>query len=239
MSRFSTAVMKKAALALVSCLLAIPANAAPAEDYFGHNTTAPPSPLNNMKTNAQLKHEAETPKIGAGSMAMMSADTPVVHWFEAYDKAIADAKPTQEEEVILQRPLNRDLDRVKEMTKTCSDIARRFRLLAKRLRAMPVQENWGEVKQLRDGQADFYESEASVFEDEIRPRPASRTQEELQATLEALQNKASSAALYGKKLLSMDFELRQQFGVHRARDKDDLAKYVMSTKRDGLPQLPH
>ncbi|HEY9756516.1 MAG TPA: hypothetical protein V6C97_15215 [Oculatellaceae cyanobacterium] len=238
MFKFSTAMTKKAALVIVSCFFAVPANASPTGDYFGHNT-ATPTPKSREMTNAQLKHEAETPKIGAGAGALMSDDTPVVRWFEAYDRAIADAKPTEEEQIILHRPLNRDLDRVKEMTKTCSDVARRFRLLAKTLRSMPVQSNWGQVKQLRDGQADFYELEASVFEDMIRPRPASRTQEELQSTLDSLQNKASSAASYGKTLLSTDMNLRLQFGVHRARDKDDLAKYVMTTKKDGIYQFPH
>jgi hypothetical protein len=227
---------KKAALVILSCLFALPVNAAPAEDYFGHNTSAP---ARTPSTYASLKKEAETPKIGAGPMAMMSADTPIVHWFERYDSAIANAKPTEEEQMILHRPLNGDLDRVREMTQTCSVIAKRFRALAKTLRAMPVQENWAHIRELRDGQADFYEEEAAVFELEIKPRPASRTQEELQATLQALQDKASSAAGYGKQLISMDLDLRHQYGVHLARDKDDLAKYVMGTSKDGVYRTPH
>jgi hypothetical protein len=134
--------------------------------------------------------------------------------------------------------MNQEFSRVQEFSKTVGTIARRFRALAKTLRKMPVQENWGQVKELRDGEADFYEQEAAVFEDMIRPRPPSKTQEELQARLKDLQDRATSAKQYGETLISMDRGLRSTFGVHLDRSTDDLAKYVMGTQKEGNYVFP-
>ena len=233
MSKFSIATITKTALVTISCLIAVPANAAPAEDVFSINTHDKPRALPPLQATAQMKHDAETPKIGAGALAMMSADTPIVHWFENYDQIISNAKPSDTEQIILKRPMNQELERVQLMTKTCSDIAKRFRSTAKTLRKLSVQENWVGVKELRDNQADFYDQEAAVYESMIKPRPPSKTMEELDATLKTLQDDADAAKSYGEALASTDLNLRKKYGVHLARYKDDLAQYVMSTQKEG------
>jgi hypothetical protein len=229
----------KSALVIMSCLIAVPANASPAEDVFGHNTNGGTGhSLPPLRATSELKHEADTPKVGAGSGAMMSGDAPIVKWFESYDITIANAKPTSGEQLVLYRPMNQEIERVKQVTATCGIIAKRFRATSKALRRMPVQANWPEVKELRDNQAEFYDQEASVYESMIRPRPPSRTQEEYDATIKDLQYRAEQAKSFGENLISMDLTLRHTYGVHLSRDKDDLAKYVMSVKKDGMYSTP-
>jgi hypothetical protein len=236
MPKFSAIVAKPVALMVLTCLSAVPAQASPpVTEVFSHNAN---SGLKPLQSSAQLKHDADTPKIGAGPLAMMSADKPIVRWFEEYDRAKADAKPTPAEQLVLSRPMNQELSRVKEFISTVGSLAKRFRYLAKTLRAMPVSESWGQVKDLRDGEADFYEQTASVFEEMIKPRPPSKTMEELQAKQKELQDHANAAKQYGETLISMDRGLRSTYGVHLDRDKDDLAKYVMGSQKEGNYVFP-
>jgi hypothetical protein len=233
MPKFSVIVAKPVALIVLACLTAIPAQAAPAE-VFSHNTGG----SRPLQPSASLKHDADTPKIGAGPLAMMSAKTPVVGWFEAYDQAKANAKPDPGEQLVLNRPMNQELSRVKQFIGTANTIAKRFRALAKSLRQMSVPDNCPQVKELRDGEADFYEQEASVFEEMIKPRPPSKTMEELQAKQKELQDHANAAKQYGESLISMDRGLRTTYGVHLDRSTDDLAKYVMGTQKEGNYVFP-
>ncbi|MFX5214463.1 hypothetical protein ABTC92_18565, partial [Acinetobacter baumannii] len=75
-------------------------------------------------------------------------------------------------------------------------------------------------------------------EEMIKPRPPSRTVEELDATLKNLEDHATSARDYGKTLISMDRDLRAQYGVHLNKYTDDLSKYVQTTKREGIYVSP-
>ncbi len=213
MFRFFTASITPRALILLSCVATTPAHAAPASDFFGHNTNNSGA-IKPSRVTPAMQQAANAPKIGAGPLAMMSSDKPIVHWFEAYDRAIADAKPTPTEQLILSRPLNQELERVQAMIKTSGVIAKRYRALAKRLRAMPVQADWPQVKELRDGQADFYEQEASVYEEMIKPRPPSKTKEELDARLKDLTDRSTAAKTYGTTLLSMDLDIQLVFTWH-------------------------
>jgi hypothetical protein len=237
MPKFSVIVAKPVALMVLTCLSAIPAQASPIPEVFSHNANSG-NGIKPLQSSAQLRKDASTPKIGAGPLAMMSADTPIVQWFEKYDRAKADAKPTPAEQLVLSRPMNQELSRVKEFIATVGSIAKRFRYLAKTIRAMPVSESWGQVKDLRDGEADFYEQTASVFEEMIKPRPPSKTMEELQAKQKELQDHANAAKQYGETLISMDRGLRSTFGVHLDRSTDDLAKYVMGTQKEGNYVFP-
>ena len=128
--------------------------------------------------------------------------------------------------------------RVQLFVKTAGDIARRFRAVAKTMRKMQVQDNWSNVRELRDGEADFYEQEASVYEEMIRPRRPSRTMEELDSKLKDLQDHAAAAKTYGDTLISMDRDLRGVYGVHLDRSKDDIAKYVMGQQKNGTYVFP-
>jgi hypothetical protein len=67
----------------------------------------------------------------------------------------------------------------------------------------------------------------------IRPRRPSKTVEEFKARCDDLKEKAIATKEYGQTLISMDLDLRQQYGVHLARDKDPLAQYVMGTQKQG------
>jgi hypothetical protein len=237
MPTFSAIAAKPVALMVLVCLSAIPAQASPPVEVFSHNAGSS-NGLKPLHSSASLKHDAETPKIGAGPLAIMSADKPIVHWFEDYDRAKADAKPTPVEQLILSRPMNQEFSRVQEFINTVGSIAKRFRALAKTLRKMPVQDNWAQVKELRDGEADFYEQTASVFEEMIKPRPPSKTKEELTAKQNELLDHANAAKQYGTVLISMDRKLRTTYGVHLDRDKDDIAKYVMGSQKEGNYVFP-
>jgi hypothetical protein len=94
MSKFSIIAAKPVALLVLTCLSAVPAQASPPIEVFSHNASSG-NGLKPLQSSAALRHEAETPKIGAGALAMMSGDKPIVHWFEA-----ASPQPPYESRII-------------------------------------------------------------------------------------------------------------------------------------------
>ena len=156
-------------------------------------------------------------------------------WFEAYDQAIADQQITAQEKYILSRPINQEFERVKEFTQVAGNIAVRYRNLVETLKSTPLQANWPGVQALRDGTIDFYSDEAGVYEDLIKPHPPAKTKEELDQELNDLQSRTQAIKNSSANLLSMDRQLRQQFGVHEPQAIDKRDQISTSKSKSILP----
>lgn len=238
MTRQRRALTTTALSLIVSCLVA-PAQAAPTMDYFSHNTpgmkkaaprTVAPRPLPETTPRmTQEKNDADA-RLGAGALAIMSANTPVVRWFESFDNTIAILRPSDTDKIILTRSLTGDqqAERVQEWTRTAGRVSQNWRRLSKTLKTMPVPPNLPGLKDYRDLIAEWYADKAGVYEDLVKPRPAARTIEELNAQLQEIQDRSQSIADTGKNLHGMDENLRKTFRVHLARHEDPLAGYVMN-----------
>lgn len=205
----------KLAISLMTIINAVAGSAAYAQ-HHGHDvfrtTTAPP-------TNAQ-------PHISGN--AAFSINGPVPRWFDAIDAEVGARLPTIAEQAVMRRPFSGDVNRVMEWTNTASKVAQRYRAIARILRNAPMPQGLGSAsenfKQYKVITADWYDDSAALFEDWIRPRKAASTREELQTQLDEMSRRAKDLDAQNNTLLTMDKELRTQFGV---RDRvDALARYV-------------
>lgn len=207
--------INKAILASLICLwpnlpaLAGAGSATAGADSFAHNSTASGAA---SVPNRSASKQPQAPTNNA--LAFLNPNADIVHWFEAYDVAVATARPTDKETYIMSRPINQELERVQQFTDVVAALVKRYHLLVKQLKSMPVQPSWTDIRDLRDATADFYGDEADVYEDMIKPRPAARTIEELDASLNDLQSRAEALKRNGQSLLDMDTKIRQTFGVH-------------------------
>ncbi|MDR3617573.1 MAG: hypothetical protein P4L53_28710 [Candidatus Obscuribacterales bacterium] len=204
--------------------LSLPANAVPGADSFQHNINATNTP-HHLPGSAKM-NMSDKPMIGAGAGAMFSPQTPILGWFEQVDKMVHDALPTPDETFVLSQNLNQELERVEELTTVYRNISKRYRALAKDLRAMPVQANWSGVQKYRDHKASFFEDEAECFEAMIKPRMPAQTIEDLRAELAQVNERAQGLKLEGQTLVAMDRNLRKTYSVHASRYNDPLYDYV-------------
>lgn len=205
-----------------SFMMSKPALAVPGTDYFA-TTTKPPS---QVKSQSNKNISPSHPPEAFGSLAMMSHGSPVVTWFEALDDRIQSLKPTQADRVILNRPFNREKERVEQWIQVARKIAKNYRLCSQTLKGMPVPNNAQGLKEYRDLTADWYLDVATVYEDLIKPRPAARTMEELEDALNEVKGRAQSLTKTSTSLKAMDISLRKQYSVHLARHDDALQQYV-------------
>jgi hypothetical protein len=231
MSKKSPVIALSAAGLLASLIVALPASATPAfMDFFSKKTELPDTPHHLPVSTKPMQ---ATPSIGAGPGAMLSAHTPIVAWFEKFDSTIHNALPTPTEKLFIDRPMLKEVERVQQTTDVMNNIAKRYRRLANDLRSMPVAANCPGVEDYRDLKANFFEDEASVYEDLIKPRKPAETIEDLRDELQAINNRSHMLKKGGERLLSVDHDLRMQYSVHANRSTDSLWKYVSS--RQGMP----
>jgi hypothetical protein len=225
---------------VVGCVTLFPANAAPkgpapsnGMDVFSNvtpgNRTTPP-----QRKSAAAQIASMTPAIdpiGQGAMAMMSASSPALTWFEKFDEVSFSLQPTDADQIILKKNFNQEAERVVQWTKTAGKVAHNYRLLAQTLKTASVPPNHPALKDYQIQMADWYNDKAAVYEDLIRPRAAAKTIEELHLQLQEISDRADSIASQGKALHSMDQHLRETYRVHQSRQTDKLQQYV----RNELP----
>jgi hypothetical protein len=145
---------------------------------------------------------------------------------EAYDDAVGHYKVTVSEAVIMKKPLNQEVERVMEWSRTAAGIAKRYRLLAKTIRSMPPCNGMPESTVYMQNMADWYDDSAAVFEDMIRPRKAAKTQEELQASLEEIHTRVEGLRQQYRSLKMMDSKMRVTYNLHQPRHDDALLQYT-------------
>ncbi len=223
---------------VVGCVTLFPANAAPkgvasnGMDVFsnvtpGNRNTAP-------RKSAAAQVASMTPAIdpiGQGAMAMMSASSPALSWFEKFDEVSFTLQPTDTDKIILKKNFNQEAERVMQWTKTAGKVAHNYRLLAQTLKTASVPTNHPALKDYQIQMADWYNDKAAVYEDLIRPRAAAKTIEELEDQLKEISDRADSIASQGKELHALDMHLRETYRVHQSRQTDKLQMYV----RNELP----
>lgn len=162
-----------------------------------------------------------------GAGALYSDASPQLTWFEVFDEYVWTLLPTEADKVVLSRPLSGDqaLERVQDYIKVCRKISKNYRVLANHVRSLAVPANSPGLKQYQNLKADFYEDMAVVYEDLIRPRKT-RTQEEMQAQLQEVKDRAEQLKVNSNNLLTMDMDLRRTFRVHQPKRTDALRRYV-------------
>jgi hypothetical protein len=165
-----------------------PAQAVPqAHDYFSRTTSA----------------------AGAEGQAIRTA----ADWFNKLDQIQAEAKPSEADRVVLTRPLNQELERVKQWVATAGKIARNYRSACRQIKSMPIPKGCSGISQYRDLLADWYGDSAQVYEDLIRPRPPAKTMEELEGQLDEVSRRAQSNSQTRASLTAMENNLRQTYQV--------------------------
>ncbi|HEY9787795.1 MAG TPA: hypothetical protein V6D17_20580 [Candidatus Obscuribacterales bacterium] len=205
---------------LLSFLATGPAFANRQSDYFntGNASRAVVKPKQGVIPNPEMGRQ------GAGAMG--SDRTPIVIWFESYDDLRATLRPTAEDRTILTRDFNKDVERVKQFILTANNVSKNYRMLANKLRTLPVPPGASKVSKYRNLQADWCEDMAAIYEDMIRPRPAARTIEELNDELQVIKQRAEILCNTSKNLQAMDLDLRREFRVHQDKHADALWQYV-------------
>ncbi len=197
----------------------------PHQDYFSTQSHAPAA------TAPAKKYPVNTDPLAGrqGAGALYSDQTPQLVWFEIFDEYVWTLLPNEKDKAVLSRPLNGDeshgLERVQEYIKVCAKIAKNYRTLASSVRQLPVPASSPGLKEYQNLKSDFYIDMATVYEDLIRPR-RTRTQEELQAQIQEVKERADQLKVNSNNLLTMDMDLRRTFRVHQPKRTDALRRYV-------------
>lgn len=187
----------------------------------------PVTPKKAVKLDHTLdRYKAKNPVLETGATYMDSANTPAVRWFEKMDRFIVAAKITSQENVILNTPLNREVERVKRWSETASDISKRYRALAYKLKNMEVPQGHPGLKEYSDLTADWYMDAAQIYEDLITKRPPAKTVEDLDEQLDEVLQRSRALKETSKSLKAMDDELRNKYRVHYRKDQDSLQRFI-------------
>lgn len=216
---------------VVGCVTLFPAYAAPNGGMDVFSNVTPGNRTAQPRKSAAAQIASMTPSvdpIGQGSMAMMSASSPALTWFEKFDEVSFSLQPSDTDKIILKKNFNQEAERVVQWTKTAGKVAHNYRLLAQTLRSAYVPTNHPALKDYQLQMADWYNDKAAVYEDLIRPRAAAKTIEELEDQLKEISDRADSIASQGKELHSLDMHLRETYRVHQSRQTDKLQQYVRS-----------
>lgn len=200
-------------------------------DYFGRSTEPAPSASRRphkggAAVRVQQQTDSKLPKLPP-----LSTKSSPTEWFETYDILCFAYRASNEEKAILQKPLQQDVERINQFCSTVARLARNYRVLAKRIRALPIPTAMPEAKMLIDHQATWYEDSALVYEDMIRPRTPARTQEELQNMISEVDQRADALKSTQESLVDMDREYRKRYQVHAPREDDSLYKYTSEETR--------
>lgn len=192
-------------------------------DNFSVNTSINKKPTRKIAPNYG---DAPNAVAAAGAHAMSSQRTPAVVWFEEVDVLVVEMRKTNAETVILSRNFNNDLERVQEWIKTAHDVSARYKYLAKRLNSKKCPEGHGDLDQYSKLLAQYYLDCASIYDDLTKPRPPSKTLDDLEETLASIESRSKTVKVTFQNLQNLDDSLRRKYRVHRNRHTDALQKYV-------------
>jgi hypothetical protein len=154
--------------------------------------------------------------------------TPIILWFEKYDRLRQQYRPSEIDKVILTRPLMQNPQRVQQFTNTASKISKTYSLLAKSIRNMTVPSGMSDVKEYRDLMADWYQDSAAIYNDLIRPRPPAKTIEDLQEELDAIKKRSEGLANNMGNLKAMDRQVREAHKVPMPLEGDAVQQFIRS-----------
>lgn len=201
-------------------------------DYFGR-TTAPAVPARpaSRPIPVGIQHNVVRPGPWVGPRPVVNVGSTPTQWFEAVDEYVGFFRPSEIDRAVLDTPFNEEVERVEEFCRTIAKISRNYRTLAKRLASLPIPNNLPEARKYRDLHAAWYDDQALLYEDMVRPRKPAKTKEELDGLMKDLRDKSEALASQFTTLQLVDSDLRKKHGVHSARYDDALRDYTMQ----GLP----
>jgi hypothetical protein len=196
---------------------------APREDIFGRTTQKTPPPRKGGTAPIRIRPSAPAPV--PPHPPVSAASTPE-QWFEAFDTFVAVYKPTPEDEVDMNQPFNQQVERVTNFCNIVAKIARNYKILAQQLESLPVPVQAPGAAEYRDRMVSWYKDSALVYEDMIRPRVPARTKEELNRTIDDLNQRSESLKKNGQTLAQMDSDLRLRYHVQPPKYDDALRAYA-------------
>jgi hypothetical protein len=149
-------------------------------------------------------------------------------WFEKFDDVIFTQGVSDHEKYILKRPINQDTDRLKEWIDASNSVAKKYRLIAKRIRAMIPSTAVSDIREFQGESANWYEDTARMYEDLTAPRPPAKTYEELERAHHNFMARSKTLADLSKAITELSTKLRDKYAVHQPKYTDESAKYVDS-----------
>lgn len=198
----------------------------PREDVFGRTTGSAP------KATPQVRGGVSTVRINPSAPApkaphpRVSASSTAQEWFTAFDTYVAVYKPTDDDRFEMNKPFNQEVERVTQFCNTVSKIARNYRILAHSLKTLPIPVCMPESRRYRDQMVDWYNDSALVYEDMVRPRPAARTKEELNAMIQDITDRSANLKEQFETLQLKDTDLRRHYSVLPPKHDDALGDYT-------------
>jgi len=147
-------------------------------------------------------------------------------WFDQFDQLRTQYKASKAQQVILNRPLMQQEERVTEWNNTASRISKNYLTLAELLKKLPVPAGAHDLKEYRDLSADWYHDAAIVYDDMIRPRTPAKTIEKLHRQLDEVKKRSQTLVSMTSSLGSMEQELKKQYKVRMVKQDNALDQYV-------------
>lgn len=121
---------------------------------------------------------------------------------------------------------NQEVERVTQYCNLVAKIARNYRILAQKLKSLPVPTAAPETREYRDHMVDWYRDSALVYEDMVRPRPPARTKEELDSMIKDVTNRSENLKAQFETLAKTDTEIRRRYSVQPPKQDDALRQYT-------------
>src|SRR4029078_1278919 len=115
---------------------------------------------------------------------------------------------------------------VTQFCNTVAKISRNYRILAQKLKALPIPTSVPESREYRDLMVEWYKDSALVYEDMVRPRPAARTKEELNGMITDIKDRSENLKAQFETLLKMDTDIRRRYSVQPPKSDDALRQYA-------------
>lgn len=149
-------------------------------------------------------------------------------WFENFDDVIFTMGPSDHENYILKRPINQEAERLNEWIVASKSMAKKYRLIAKRIRAMPPSPAISDLKEFQIEAADWYDDSAQLTEELTATKVPAKTYEELERAYKNFMTRSKNLASVAAAVTSLNTKMREQYGVHQPIYTDESAKYIDS-----------
>lgn len=149
-------------------------------------------------------------------------------WFESFDDIIFTMGPSDHEKFILKRPIDQDSERLKEWINATNSMARKYRLIAKKIRSMSLSQPIADIREFQTEAANWYDDNAQLCEDLTAPRRPAKTYEELERAYNNFMVRARNLSELAHSITELNTKLRDRYDVHQPKYTDPSAKYIDS-----------
>jgi hypothetical protein len=210
-------------------------------DFFFNLTPGGPGRLKGIApfpklpvTGAPAHTTIQPPShVSDGSISgVVSDNSPPKHqalvWFEQFDDVVFTMGSSDRERYILKRPINQEAERLREWIDATNSLARKYRLIARRIRQMNPPKSVADLKEFQAEAADWYDDNAQICEELTAPRPPAKTYEELERAYQNFKMRANNLDEVSKATTELSTKLRQKYDVHQPKYTDESAKFIDS-----------